>query len=390
MKKLSFILLLTIYTLSGDTQNLVSNYSFESFLNCPSNENQMYQAAPWFNASLATPDYYNECATSTAADVPNNIIGYQQAKTGVAYAGIVTYVDELWPAPCPNSNTYLWREYIEIQLDTSLTSGQEYCVLFYVSLPELCRYGIENVGAYFSQTAINFNDSINLPYQPQIVNTNGILTDTSGWTMIQGVYTAIGGEKYITIGNFDNDSNTIVTCFNPGIGIISLAYYYVDDIYVGIADSCPPDCIISLTMMSNPPGTGCDGDATATPSDGTPPYTYQWDTAANNQTTQIADSLCAGIYCVTVTDANNCTKDTCVSVPVSIIESSLNNHQITIHPNPTTGKFTVAGATAEIQIFDLFGRLLLRSNEEQIDMSGHPAGLYIWSVGSERGKLVVE
>jgi len=63
---------------------------------------------------------------------------------------------------------------------------------------------------------------------------------------------------------------------------------------------------------------------------------------------------------------------------------------ISVYPNPTTGKFTVAGATAEIQVFDLFGRLVLRTNKEQIDMSSYPAGIYIWQVGNQRGKLVLE
>jgi len=66
------------------------------------------------------------------------------------------------------------------------------------------------------------------------------------------------------------------------------------------------------------------------------------------------------------------------------------NSSFTVYPNPTSGKFTVANATAEIQIFDLFGRLVLRTNEAQIDMSSYPSGLYIWQVGTERGKLVLE
>jgi len=47
----------------------------------------------------------------------------------------------------------------------------------------------------------------------------------------------------------------------------------------------------------------CNGSATVAPSGGTPPYSYQWDANANNQTTQTATSLCPGSYNVTVTDA---------------------------------------------------------------------------------------
>ncbi|MEX2380350.1 MAG: SprB repeat-containing protein, partial [Vicingaceae bacterium] len=48
----------------------------------------------------------------------------------------------------------------------------------------------------------------------------------------------------------------------------------------------------------------CDGEATAFAFDGTPGYSYLWSTS---DTTQTIDSLCAGTYYITVTDANNCT-----------------------------------------------------------------------------------
>ncbi len=47
-----------------------------------------------------------------------------------------------------------------------------------------------------------------------------------------------------------------------------------------------------------------DGTATATPSGGTPPYTYLW--TPTGQTTITATNLAAGVYTVTVTDINGC------------------------------------------------------------------------------------
>ena len=49
----------------------------------------------------------------------------------------------------------------------------------------------------------------------------------------------------------------------------------------------------------------CDGEVTANPTGGTGPYTYQWNDPSN-QTTQTATGLCAGIYEVTIEDANGC------------------------------------------------------------------------------------
>ncbi|MBN4062156.1 gliding motility-associated C-terminal domain-containing protein, partial [Bacteroidales bacterium AH-315-I05] len=67
----------------------------------------------------------------------------------------------------------------------------------------------------------------------------------------------------------------------------------------------------------------CDGQATATPSGGTTPYSYQWNDI-NLQTTQTATGLCPGSYGVTIIDNNNC--DTTISVtinePADIISST--------------------------------------------------------------------
>jgi hypothetical protein len=61
-----------------------------------------------------------------------------------------------------------------------------------------------------------------------------------------------------------------------------------------ITDNTPPPC-----------AGGCNGIARATPSSGTPPYSYLW--SPGGATTQTVSSLCAGTYTVTVTDANSMT-----------------------------------------------------------------------------------
>lgn len=70
---------------------------------------------------------------------------------------------------------------------------------------------------------------------------------------------------------------------------------------------------ITITMSGcdyNGWGVSCkgasDGCATATPTSGTGPYTYQW-SPPGNQVTQTISNLSAGTYTVTVTDANGCT-----------------------------------------------------------------------------------
>ncbi len=57
----------------------------------------------------------------------------------------------------------------------------------------------------------------------------------------------------------------------------------------------------------------CNGTATANPTGGLGPYTYLWDDV-QDQTTQTATNLCAGSYCVTITDANGDTETQCIDV----------------------------------------------------------------------------
>jgi len=56
----------------------------------------------------------------------------------------------------------------------------------------------------------------------------------------------------------------------------------------------------------------CSASATAVPIGGTGPFQYAWSGGAGAAT--VASNLCAGIYSVTITDANNCTSSANVSV----------------------------------------------------------------------------
>ena len=70
------------------------------------------------------------------------------------------------------------------------------------------------------------------------------------------------------------------------------------------------------TVMVSTIAASCgnaDGSAIASPMGGTMPYAYLWDDT-NAQTTDVASTLSAGTYTVTVTDANGCTATATASV----------------------------------------------------------------------------
>ncbi len=105
---------------------------------------------------------------------------------------------------------------------------------------------------------------------------------------------AINNGNIYAYGNFGSDSitfgSTILVNTNPGTG----------DEFLTKLSTCGLN--VSTSTVSSNCGVAT-GSATATPSNGTPPYTYFWTNGSNKST---ADSLASGLYLVTVTDKNGC------------------------------------------------------------------------------------
>ena len=73
----------------------------------------------------------------------------------------------------------------------------------------------------------------------------------------------------------------------------------------------PTELMISTSSIAVKCKNGKDGSVTVVPIGGTAPYTYRW---SNSATTQTATGLIAGMYIVTVTDVNNCAKNSSITV----------------------------------------------------------------------------
>ncbi len=228
MKKIIFLsVLLNLFQfISVKSQNLVPNPSFEFFTQCPTSDGQTDFAFPWYDPTGATSDYFNACANPSYLGVPNNsgFNCYQPAKTGSAYCGFFSI----------NSGLPNYREYIQVELTDSLIYNVCYYIEFYLSLANTSSYGTNNIGCYISNTAVTTAQPNILNYTPQILAVgNPVINDTVNWVKVSGYYTAFGGEKYITIGNFNTNANTNVAVndtvtFYPANDTSS--YYYVDDV----------------------------------------------------------------------------------------------------------------------------------------------------------------
>ena len=206
-------------SLSIQAQNLVPNYSFEDFTNCPTIFSQLNFAPPWITPTGGTSDYFNACSNGTPVDVPTNFAGNQMPSTGDGYAGGINYI-----ASFTN-----YREYVQIQLTEPLEPGFCYQVNVQMSLGDQSSFAIDNMGIHLSNGPVgNIGqiDAINVT--PQFVQTTP-LNNPDDWTNIGGTYIAVGGENYITIGCFVNDNQ--LTIENRS-GTNDFAYYYIDDVEV--------------------------------------------------------------------------------------------------------------------------------------------------------------
>ncbi|MCF8276999.1 MAG: T9SS type A sorting domain-containing protein [Flavobacteriales bacterium] len=218
-----------ILSLHMQAQNLVPNPSFEEYTECPEHTGSIANALPWYNVRSSC-DYYHECG-SNGAGIPIGYGGGGYASTGLAYAGF-----KVW---CINDVSGINREILGIELIDTLTVGETYRVEFYLSMSDSMWYASKNVGAYFS--VVQPNEAIGSveSYQPQVQYNGEFITDKEGWTLVSGTFVAQGGERFLSIGNFDKYEDTEILFvsgggINPWYSDIywSCSEYFIDDVSV--------------------------------------------------------------------------------------------------------------------------------------------------------------
>ncbi len=107
----------------------------------------------------------------------------------------------------------------------------------------------------------------------------------------------------------------------------------------------PSQIILTTSSTSVKCNGGNDGSASVTPAGGIAPYTYSW---SNGATTSSISSLTAGTYTVTVTDANNCSKTTNITVnePTSLSLSTSKSNVRCKNGNDGTVTVIASGGVA--------------------------------------------
>ncbi len=254
-------LLLAVLLSSLTAQNLLRNCDLEQLTGCPTTHGQIGKCKYWSSPGNGTTDYLHACNNGNFS-VPDNQFGHQEARSGDAYANLISYY--------PQSGQY--REYLQAKLACRLQEGKTYIVSFWVSCADDSHYGIDAIGAHLTVDKLvqPDNDVIILNEDVHITNPLGHPLDNKDeWVEIHGTYVAQGDEQYITIGNFLYNGNLTITSFTSWDG--SYASYFVDDVSVEsiepILDLGPDTTICANDSITIDISAICD-NATLTWEDG--------------------------------------------------------------------------------------------------------------------------
>lgn len=227
------LIILILASINVFAQNLAPNPSFEEYESCPAGPSRIElpfsissTLVGWCRPTKGSSDYFNAC-NDFAVSVPDNIFGYQEAKSGDAYIGLFTaygLVD--------------YREYIQGQLAYPLIAGNRYLVCYWVSPSEISYRPHDRMGALFLNEYLMDSASVErITIPPQIESPAGLFfSDNTQWHRVMDTFTATGGENWMIIGCFPP---TDELHFPEGDDPSVVGYYYVDDVCVLDLDGTP-------------------------------------------------------------------------------------------------------------------------------------------------------
>lgn len=218
-------------------QNLVPNASFEQvaedtrekdiktfgLVNAVTND--------WSGATDVSPDLFMVREKESKVTAPCNDYGYQDPEDGDFYAGFRAY----------SKSPKLKRSYLQVQLTSKLQENQMYCVSFDLSLADLSRYAVPDIGAVLSDRKMDRGGSAPILQKPDVRHkSNKTMVFMDGWETVCGTFTGTGEEEYLTIGCFGGDASIDEEkikrpmgndCF-AGKAQQPQAYYYVENVKV--------------------------------------------------------------------------------------------------------------------------------------------------------------
>ncbi|MBN2728819.1 MAG: T9SS type A sorting domain-containing protein [Bacteroidales bacterium] len=226
-------------------------------------------------------------------------------------------------------------------------------------------------------------DTVNVVVHPKPVFdviTEQASCGASDGTAVVDIISAVGPYSY----NWSDGSSTD-SIFNLPVGsywvILRDGFYCRDTVYFSVQNPNAPSVAFSTDSVSC--FNFCDGYAVTNLTGGSSPFSFVW---SNGDTSSYADTLCAGTYYLTVTDAANC-----VTYDTTIIEEPLELTILTYSTNESafgsgdgSAWVDVSGGTAPY-FYSWSGSIATTDS-----ITGLTSGWYYVTVTDDNGCLVID
>ena len=209
-----------------DDPNLVKNAGFEDSNGKLKKLGQLEYADEWTKTTKIKSDLFTKNGLIPDISVPTNAFGKASPSEGNSYAGVIAYTQAYKTQ----------KNYFTSTLKKTLVKGKRYCFRMDVSLGDLSKYACNNLGISLSK-----KDPIDPESKADIIDENRIVTSSnevieemSEWETICVPFTSKGYERYLSVGNFAPDRETVTKKVQkPSAETrdqLQMAYYYVDNL----------------------------------------------------------------------------------------------------------------------------------------------------------------
>ena len=235
--------------------NLIPNPSFEDYKSVPSTLGELDSCQNFYTV-FGSVDYYTANSPQNiglycGVRIPNNLTGFQYARTGLAYIGMISF------RKFPTSLGYpIFSNYFEmfgVKLKSKLLPKHVYDFEMFYNHANLSQSINNQLSVYFSSNQYSLVTGAFLPtsqdwYDSNINNINPQINfdstqflnnDTLNWISYKGCFIAEGNEEFMTIGDFRdarfNKTQTTTNTYSPTMCVQSTApsditYLYIDDL----------------------------------------------------------------------------------------------------------------------------------------------------------------
>ena len=223
--------------------------------------------------------------------------------------------------------------------------------------------------------------------------TVGTNTYTASGTYVDSIQNMIGCDSVITTNLTvlpDNSSTQVISICNGESITVGTSTYSTTGVYVDIftaANGC--DSAVTTDLTVNPPVDVSIFVNANMITANAPGANYQWINCDNNfalipgETNQSFTVLSTGNYAVIVSENSCSDTSACQFILVTGVMMPDDNQEITIYPNPTTGKIIIESETNEekiIELNDILGNTIYYNSSTQkkseIDLSSQSKGVY--------------